>query len=94
MTHLYLQHNTITKIENLESLENLQKLYLGHNNIIVVEGLENTKKLQELYIESQKIPLGESLCFEPRSAFILSVRVPFEPQRLSLCRLIIEICLL
>ncbi|XP_018307796.1 protein phosphatase 1 regulatory subunit 42 isoform X1 [Mycetomoellerius zeteki] len=73
LTHLYLQHNTITKIENLESLENLQKLYLGHNNIIVVEGLENTKKLQELYIESQKIPLGESLCFEPRSAFILSM---------------------
>ncbi|KAG5326659.1 PPR42 phosphatase, partial [Pseudoatta argentina] len=73
LTHLYLQHNTITKIENLESLENLQKLYLGHNNIIVVEGLENTKKLQELHIECQKISLGESLCFEPRSAFILSM---------------------
>ncbi|XP_039305733.1 protein phosphatase 1 regulatory subunit 42 isoform X2 [Solenopsis invicta] len=73
LTHLYLQHNVITKIENLESLENLQKLYLGYNNIIVVEGLQNTKKLQELYIESQKIPFGESLCFEPRSAFTLSM---------------------
>lgn len=60
-------------MENLESLQNLQKLYLGHNNIIVVEGLQNTKKLQELHIESQRIPLGESLCFEPRSAFTLSV---------------------
>lgn len=73
MTHLYLQHNNITKIENLESLQNLQKLYLGHNNIIIIEGLENTKQLQELHVESQKIPFGESLCFEPRSAFALSV---------------------
>lgn len=63
----------IAKIENLESLENLQKLYLGHNNIVVVEGLENLRQLRELYIESQRIPPGESLCFEPRSAFTLSV---------------------
>lgn len=75
MTHLYLQHNAITKMENLESLQNLQKLYLGHNNIIVVEGLENTKKLQELHIESQRIPLGELLCFEPRSILTLSVSI-------------------
>ncbi|XP_024890268.1 protein phosphatase 1 regulatory subunit 42-like isoform X3 [Temnothorax curvispinosus] len=75
LTHLYLQHNAIMKMENLESLQNLQKLYLGHNNIIVVEGLQNTKKLQELHVENQKIPLGESLCFEPRSAFTLSMCV-------------------
>lgn len=62
-------------MENLESLQNLQKLYLGYNNIIIVEGLQNIKKLQELHIESQRIPLGESLCFEPRSAFTLSVSV-------------------
>ncbi|EZA51092.1 Leucine-rich repeat-containing protein [Ooceraea biroi] len=73
LTHLYLQHNAITKMENLESLQNLQKLYLGHNNIIVVEGLENLKKLQELHIENQRIPSGESLCFEPRSALTLSM---------------------
>jgi hypothetical protein len=72
LTHLYLQHNAITKIENLEALQNLQKLYLGYNNIIVVEGLENMKKLQELHIENQKIS-GEALCFEPRTAFTLSV---------------------
>lgn len=60
-------------MENLESLENLQKLYLGHNNIVVVEGLENLKQLQELHIESQRIPPGGSFCFEPRSAFTLSV---------------------
>lgn len=62
-------------MENLESLENLQKFYLGHNNIIVIEGLQNSKKLQELHVESQRIPLGESLCFEPRSAFTLSVSI-------------------
>ncbi|XP_050447007.1 protein phosphatase 1 regulatory subunit 42-like [Cataglyphis hispanica] len=73
LTHLYLQHNIITKIENLESLQNLQKLYLGHNNIIIIEGLENLKQLQELHVESQNIPFGESLCFDPRSAFALSM---------------------
>ncbi|XP_014472076.1 PREDICTED: protein phosphatase 1 regulatory subunit 42-like [Dinoponera quadriceps] len=73
LTHLYLQHNVITKMENLESLENLEKLYLGYNNIVVVEGLENLRQLRELHIESQRIPPGESLCFEPRSAFALSM---------------------
>ncbi|EFN69241.1 Leucine-rich repeat-containing protein 67, partial [Camponotus floridanus] len=73
LTHLYLQHNRITKIENLGSLQNLQKLYLGHNNIIIIEGLENTKQLKELHIEKQKIPFGESLCFEPRCASALSM---------------------
>lgn len=62
-------------MENLESLQNLQKLYLGRNNIVVIEGLVNMKKLQELHIECQRIPLGESLCFEPRSAFTLSVSI-------------------
>ncbi|KAL0110768.1 hypothetical protein PUN28_014021 [Cardiocondyla obscurior] len=73
LTHLYLQHNAIIKMENLESLHNLQKLYLGHNNITIIEGLKSLKKLQELHIESQKMPLGESLCIEPRSAFTLSM---------------------
>ncbi|EFN82713.1 protein phosphatase 1 regulatory subunit 42 [Harpegnathos saltator] len=73
LTHLYLQHNAIIKMENLESLENLQKLYLGHNNIVVVEGLENLRQLRELHIESQRMPPGESLCFEPRSALTLSM---------------------
>jgi len=75
LTHLYLQHNVITKVENLGSLQNLEKLYLGHNNIIVVEGLESIKKLQELHIENQRISLGESLRFEPRTAFTLSVSI-------------------
>ncbi|XP_029159672.1 protein phosphatase 1 regulatory subunit 42-like [Nylanderia fulva] len=38
-----------------------------------ISRLENAKQLQELHIESQKIPFGESLCFEPRSAFALSM---------------------
>lgn len=73
LTHLYLQHNNLTKIENLDSLTNLVKLYLGYNSISVVEGLENLTFLKELHIEKQRLDLGESLCFEPRTLITLSV---------------------
>ncbi|NXS41625.1 PPR42 phosphatase, partial [Balaeniceps rex] len=55
ITHLYLQNNCITCIENLSSLKSLEKLYLGGNCIT------------ELHIESQHLPLGEKLLFDPRS---------------------------
>lgn len=67
LIHLYLQKNKIKKIENLNSLKKLTKLYLSHNEIAVVEGLENLNKLEELHIEKQRLPIGESLCFDPRS---------------------------
>ncbi|XP_031460733.1 protein phosphatase 1 regulatory subunit 42 isoform X1 [Phasianus colchicus] len=67
LTHLYLQNNCISKIENLSSLKNLEKLYLGGNSITVVEGLDQLKEIRELHIESQHLPLGEKLLFDPRS---------------------------
>ncbi|KAF1399092.1 Protein phosphatase 1 regulatory subunit 42, partial [Spheniscus mendiculus] len=67
ITHLYLQNNCITCIENLSSLKNLEKLYLGGNCITVVEGLNKLEEIRELHIESQHLPLGEKLLFDPRS---------------------------
>ncbi|KAM6281001.1 protein phosphatase 1 regulatory subunit 42 isoform 2-T2 [Porphyrio hochstetteri] len=67
ITHLYLQNNFITCIENLSSLKNLEKLYLGGNCITVVEGLDKLEDIRELHIESQHLPLGEKLLFDPRS---------------------------
>ncbi|XP_041101811.1 protein phosphatase 1 regulatory subunit 42 [Polyodon spathula] len=72
LTHLYLQNNNITHIENLSSLQRLSKLYLGGNCITVVEGLEGLEELQELHIESQRLPLGEKLLFDPRTLHSLS----------------------
>ncbi|XP_008148584.2 protein phosphatase 1 regulatory subunit 42 isoform X1 [Eptesicus fuscus] len=67
LTHLYLQNNCISCIENLSSLKKLEKLYLGGNYIAVVEGLEGLEGLRELHVESQRLPLGEKLLFDPRS---------------------------
>ncbi|NWS74331.1 PPR42 phosphatase, partial [Crotophaga sulcirostris] len=67
ITHLYLQNNCISRIENLSSLKNLEKLYLGGNCITVVEGLDKSEGIRELHIESQHLPLGEKLLFDPRS---------------------------
>ncbi|KAM6216533.1 protein phosphatase 1 regulatory subunit 42 [Rhynchocyon petersi] len=67
LTHLYLQNNCISCIENLKSLKKLEKLYLGGNYIAVVEGLEGLEELRELHIESQRLPLGEKLLFDPRT---------------------------
>ncbi|NWH96358.1 PPR42 phosphatase, partial [Aegithalos caudatus] len=66
VTHLYLQNNRISSIENLSSLKKLEKLYLGGNYITVVEGLDKVE-LKELHIESQHLPLGEKLLFDPVS---------------------------
>ncbi|NWW84013.1 PPR42 phosphatase, partial [Rhynochetos jubatus] len=67
ITHLYLQNNCITCIENLSSLKRLEKLYLGGNCIPVVEGLDKLEEIRELHIESQRLPLGDKLLFDPRS---------------------------
>ncbi|XP_037984142.1 protein phosphatase 1 regulatory subunit 42 isoform X4 [Motacilla alba alba] len=67
ITHLYLQNNRISTIENLSSLKKLEKLYLGGNYITVVEGLDKLGELRELHIESQHLPLGEKLLFDPVS---------------------------
>ncbi|XP_053813910.1 protein phosphatase 1 regulatory subunit 42 isoform X1 [Vidua macroura] len=67
ITHLYLQNNRISSIENLSLLKKLEKLYLGGNYITVVEGLDKVGELRELHIESQHLPLGEKLLFDPVS---------------------------
>ncbi|XP_062045544.1 protein phosphatase 1 regulatory subunit 42 [Lepus europaeus] len=67
LTHLYLQNNCISCIDNLRSLKKLEKLYLGGNYIAVVEGLEGLEELRELHVESQRLPLGEKLLFDPRT---------------------------
>ncbi|POI28557.1 hypothetical protein CIB84_007693, partial [Bambusicola thoracicus] len=67
LTHLYLQNNCISCIENLSSLKKLEKLYLGGNSIAVVDGLDQLKEIRELHIESQHLPLGEKLLFDPKS---------------------------
>ncbi|NXM72219.1 PPR42 phosphatase, partial [Serilophus lunatus] len=67
ITHLYLQNNRISTVENLSSLKKLEKLYLGGNYITVVEGLDKIGELRELHIESQHLPLGEKLLFDPVS---------------------------
>lgn len=77
LTHLYLQHNVISKIENVDSLKKLETLYLGYNKIQVVEGLEQLKYLAVLQIENQQLSFGESLCLDPRSILTLSVSVAF-----------------
>lgn len=48
--------------------------FLGGNSITVVEGLEQLKELKELYIESQRLPPGEKLLFDPHAVLSLSVR--------------------
>ncbi|KAJ6664004.1 hypothetical protein lerEdw1_008958 [Lerista edwardsae] len=72
LRHLYLQNNCISRIENLASLIKLEKLYLGGNYITVVEGLETLEELRELHVESQQLPLGEKLLFDPRSLHSLA----------------------
>ncbi|XP_067568252.1 protein phosphatase 1 regulatory subunit 42 [Pseudorca crassidens] len=72
LTHLYLQNNCISCIENLGSLKKLEKLYLGGNYIAVIEGLEGLEGLRELHVESQRLPLGEKLLFDPRTLHSLA----------------------
>lgn len=47
--------------------------YLGGNYITVVEGLDKLEEIRELHIESQHLPLGEKLLFDPRSLRSLAV---------------------
>lgn len=67
VTHLYLQRNKISRIDNLQNLKFLKKIYLGYNFISVFEGFENLPNLTEIHMESQRLPQGETLYFDPRS---------------------------
>eukprot|EP00049_Salpingoeca_infusionum_P008691 m.143373 g.143373 ORF g.143373 m.143373 type:complete len:328 (-) comp14091_c1_seq1:223-1206(-) len=67
MTHLYLQDNKIERIESLGRLKHLSVLSLSKNKITVVEGLHTLRNLKELIIDSQALPPGEQLVFDPRT---------------------------
>lgn len=40
----------------------------------MIEGLEGLEELRELHVESQRLPLGEKLLFDPRTLRSLAVR--------------------
>lgn len=72
-THLYLQWNRITVIENFEHLKNLKKLYLGHNEIQKLTGLSHLNYLEELHIERQHLPDNFEFEFETDCLGCISV---------------------
>ncbi|XP_057312632.1 protein phosphatase 1 regulatory subunit 42-like [Hydractinia symbiolongicarpus] len=72
LTHLYLQKNNISHLTGLKHMPKLMKLYLGHNSITVVEGLDGNQCLVELHIESQNLPPGEKLLFDPSTMEAIS----------------------
>ena len=67
ITRLYIYDNCITKIENLETLVNLQKLYLDRNMIRRLEGLQNCTQLEELTLEDQRLPRTAQFTFDEYS---------------------------
>ncbi|HEV7350952.1 TIR domain-containing protein [Telluribacter sp.] len=58
---LYLNKNSIKKIENLERLENLELLELAQNEIEHISGLDRLKNLRFLDLEYNKIKSVENL---------------------------------
>lgn len=73
---IYLASLSPRRSEKIYSKPCLFCRYLGGNYIAVVEGLEGLEELRELHVESQRLPLGEKLLFDPRTLRSLSVR-PF-----------------
>lgn len=52
---LFLQHNKIELIQNLETLISLEYLSLSYNSIRVLEGLQFNKKLAYLDVSRNQI---------------------------------------
>ena len=52
---LSIQSNRITKLENLDALENLEELYISHNGLTRIEGLDSNLKLATLDIAGNRI---------------------------------------
>ncbi|TWW69932.1 Dynein regulatory complex subunit 3 [Takifugu flavidus] len=61
LAKLYLNNNSIEKIEGLEYLINLKLLDLSSNNIKKIEGLENLRKLEMLLLAKNKISVIENM---------------------------------
>lgn len=58
---LSLQHNRLTKIENLDKLTNLTELYLSENGIEKIENLEHNIKIETLDIAKNRIQTIENV---------------------------------
>lgn len=72
LTNVYLQNNQITSTLGLSKCQKLEKLYLGCNSIQVVEDLVKSPFdsnlepcLKELNLESQNLPKGMEMVFDP-----------------------------
>lgn len=74
LTHLYLQWNRITHIDNLHCLTNLKKLYLSYNEISHVGGIERLVHLEELHLEYQKLCGNQLVSIDVNSLCGVSVR--------------------
>ncbi|XP_072159515.1 dynein regulatory complex subunit 3 isoform X3 [Bemisia tabaci] len=61
LTELYLNNNSIQKIENIENLVNLTKLDLSFNQIKKIENLEEQIKLSKLSLSYNQISKLENL---------------------------------
>lgn len=73
LSHVYLMNNELRSTRGFSKLRNLEKLYLSGNKIEVVEDLilnpleqDYDPKLKELHLESQNLPPGHSLIFDPQ----------------------------
>jgi Leucine-rich repeat (LRR) protein len=74
ITNLYLQHNLIERIENLEFLTNLKFLVLSNNRIKKIENLKCLKKLKFLDLSFNLI-LKFNVDELPSSLIILDLRL-------------------
>lgn len=55
LKELYLSHNGIKKIENLEGLDSLELLDLSGNFIRVVENVEHLTNLKDIWLNNNNI---------------------------------------
>lgn len=61
LKELYIGKNKITKLQNLDKLENLEILSIQSNRILVIENLEKLSKLEQLYISHNGLEKIEGL---------------------------------
>jgi Leucine-rich repeat (LRR) protein len=73
VTNLYLQHNIIEKIENLEFLSKLKVLLLSNNKISMVENLKPLNNLQYLDLSFNQIESFDNNKL-PKSLIIFDIR--------------------
>ncbi|KAJ3160652.1 hypothetical protein HDU86_000411 [Geranomyces michiganensis] len=71
ITHLYLQHNNITRIEGLEYLPSLRFLILAHNEITQIEGVDECWELRLLDLSHNQIEHFDAEMLPPDIAYIL-----------------------